>query len=287
MTVALYVIHDQEALKECEEKAFLQNSIYYDQNNSFLATIRHEALYAAFVLTKEKFNKDNIIIKNLSSLKLLPESIDLWQNHIYSAVQFETGEIFSYGICLFNKFCGFDRVIITKSLSKKSIDNISEEIYKYNNKNNKKFYDALTNLEKKLFFFISTTNVPSLDVEDMVNLKDDRINSIFKNLPDNNIRLGYYIVEALTNRALENLNEDLNLYKLYKSGSRFSKAQLARSSIVIGYSANADNIVIPRPIKSSLLEGLSEEQYFMVAPATRKSIRDKSRHTPNSGYLER
>jgi len=121
----------------------------------------------------------------------------------------------------------------------------------------------------------------------MVNLKDDRINSIFKNLPDNNIRLGYYIVEALTNRALENLNEDLNLYKLYKSGSRFSKAQLARSSIVIGYSANADNIVIPRPIKSSLLEGLSEEQYFMVAPATRKSIRDKSRHTPNSGYLER
>jgi len=78
----------------------------------------------------------------------LPESIDLWQNHIYSAVQFETGEIFSYGICLFNKFCGFDRVIITKSLSKKSIDNISEEIYKYNNKNNKKFYDALTNLEK-------------------------------------------------------------------------------------------------------------------------------------------
>ncbi len=286
-TVALYVIHDREALKECEEKAFLQNSIYYDQNDNFLATIRHEALYASFILTKEKFDRNNIIVKNLSSLKLLPESIDLWQNHIYSAVQMESGEIFSYGVCLFNKFCGFDKVIITKSLSKKSINLISSEIYNYNNHDNKKFYDALTNLEKQLFFFISSTNVPSLDVENMVNLKDDRINNIFKNLPDNNIKLGYYIVEALTNRALENLDENTILYKLYKSGSRFSKAQLARSSIVIGYSANADNIVITRPIKSSLLEGLSEEQYFMVAPATRKSIKDKSRHTPNSGYLER
>ena len=81
--------------------------------------------------------------------------------------------------------------------------------------------------------------------------------------------------------------EDSGLYKLFKSGSRFSRAQLSRSAISIGYSANADNIVIKQPIKSSLLEGLSEDQYFRVAPATRKSIKDKSRHTPSSGYLER
>ncbi len=78
--------HDREALLECEDKAFLQNSITYDQNNSFLATIRHEALYAAFVLTKEKFNKDNIIVKNLNSLKDLPESPKLWNDHLYDTV---------------------------------------------------------------------------------------------------------------------------------------------------------------------------------------------------------
>jgi hypothetical protein len=288
MTVALYIIHDREALLECEDKAFLQNSITYDQNNSFLATIRHEALYGAFILTKEKFIKDNIIVKNLNSLKDLPESPKLWNDHLYDTVQMKSGELHSYGRCLFNKFCGFDKVIITKSLSKKLIDYVSEEIYTYFNKDNKKYYDSLAALEKRLFFFISSTShAPSLDVDDMVNLKNDQTNKIFKNLPNNNIKLGYYIVEALTNRALDSMDENSSLYKLYKSGSRFSKAQLARSAVVIGYSANADNTVIPRPIKSSLLEGLSEEQYFMVAPATRKSIKDKSRHTPNSGYLER
>jgi hypothetical protein len=287
-TAALYIIHDKEALLECEDKAFLQNSIYYDQNNSFLATIRHEALYAAFVLTKEKFDDNNIIVKNLTSLKNLPESVKLWNDHLYDAVQMRSGKLYSYGVCLFNKFCGFDHIIISKSLSKKSTDIISEEIYKYYQNDNKKYYDSLTALEKRLFFFISSTShAPSLDVEDMVNLKNDQTNKMFKNLPNDNIKLGYYIVEALTNRALDNMDENSSLYKLYKSGSRFSKAQLARSAIVIGYSADADNNVISRPIKSSLLEGLSEEQYFMVAPATRKSIKDKSRHTPNSGYLER
>ena len=77
------------------------------------------------------------------------------------------------------------------------------------------------------------------------------------------------------------------MYKLYKSGSRFSRTQLARSCINIGYSADADNMVISTPIKNSLLEGLTEEEFFIVAPGTRKSIKDKARFTPDSGYLER
>ncbi len=287
-TAALYIIHDKAALDEIEEKAFLMNSVKYDQNDNFLATIRHEALYAAFVLTKEKFDINDIVVDNLESLCDLPENIDLWNHKLYSAVRFKSGEIYSYGMCLFNKFCGFDRIIISKSIGKKLANEVSDTIYKYNNENNRKYYDALTQLEKSLFFFISVTEfAPSISIENMVDLKDEQANKIFKNLPNNNIGLGYYIVEAITNRCIENLNENSTLYKLYKSGSRFSKAQLARSAIVIGYSADAENIVIPKPIKSSLLEGLTEEQYFMVSPATRKSIKDKAKHTPSSGYLER
>jgi hypothetical protein len=36
-----------------------------------------------------------------------------------------------------------------------------------------------------------------------------------------------------------------------------------------------------------LLTGISEEEFFLGAPGTRKSIRDKSKFTPDSGYLER
>lgn len=287
-TAALYVLHDTRALREAEDKAYLKNTITYDQNNNFLATIRHEALYAAFVLTKENFDRENVVVDALADLQELPESISLWNNSIYCAVRMASGEMYSYGNCLFNKFCGFNTICINKSIGKKQINNVSQTIYEHYNMNNEEFYNALTNLEKKLLFFISVTDhAPSLDIEDMVLLKDDQTQTMFKQLPNNNIKLGYHIVEALTNKCINNMDENSRFYKLFKSGSRFSRGQLARSAITIGYSADAENKVIPRPIKSSLLEGLTEEQYFQVAPATRKSIKDKSRHTPNSGYLER
>lgn len=285
-TMAIYAIHDTAALREIEEKAFIMNSIRYDQNDNFLSNIRHEALYAAFVMTKLNFNRNEIVC-HVNNLYELPENFELWNKHLFHAVEINN-EIYSYGMCLFNKFCGFDRIIITKSLSKKFINTINEDIFNYYDKDNKKYYQALTNLEKQLFFFISSTvHTPSLDIEEMADLKNEEVDKIFKQLPNNNIKLGYHIVEALTDKCIDDMDEDSGLYKLFKSGSRFSRAQLSRSAIVIGYSANANNVVIPRPIKSSLLEGLTEEQYFQVAPATRKSIKDKSRHTPQSGYLER
>jgi len=285
-TAAIYAIHDTEALKECEQKAFLKNVITYDQNNNFLATIRHEALYSAFILTKEVFDTEKIIFQ-ISNLKDLPESLELWNNSLYDSVQINN-KLFSYGVCLFNKFCGFEDVIIHKSITKKSLQNINTTLIKYYKGDTELYYNVLTHLEKSLLFFITISKYsPSIDIYEMSSVKDDIITKIFQNLPNNNVLLGYYITESLTNRCIANMNKESTLYKLYKSGSRFSKAQLARSTILIGYSANIDNTIIQRPIKSSLLEGLTEEQYFGVSPATRKSIQDKSRHTPNSGYLER
>ena len=280
----MYIIHDVDALLELEQKAFIGNSIYYDANNSFLATIRHEALYAAFVLTKEKFHEDKLICE-INSLDDLPESLDLWNKDLDSAVNLN-GKLYPYGICLFNKWCSFDIVIINKSVNKKMINYVSEQIYLYHEKHNRNYYDALTELERKLFLFIATTDhSPSLDIEEMVSLKDEETSRMLKSLPNNNIMLGYHICDALVDRCIDKMNENSSLYKLYKSGSRFSKSQLSRSCIVIGYSANAENIVINKPIKSSLLEGLTEEQFFRVSPGTRKSIADKSKHTPSSGLI--
>ena len=48
---ATYVNHDNTALKEMYEHAYLQNVTQYDANYSYLATIRHDALYSAFILS--------------------------------------------------------------------------------------------------------------------------------------------------------------------------------------------------------------------------------------------
>lgn len=285
-TMAIYGIHDVGSLKEIEVKAFLQNVIYYDQQDSYLAKIRHEALFAAYVLTNININFDDIIceIKNLNDL---PENLDLWNNKLNGCVILND-EKFSYGISLFNKFCGFNRIIINKCVAKKQADEVSEAIYFFNNKNNKKYYDNLTELEKKLFTFISVTkHIPSLNINEMSGLKDKHSAKLLQNLPNKNILLGYALADAIADRCIDNLDENCTLSKLFTSGSRFSKAQLVRSCIAVSFSADAENNVMPDPIKSSLLEGLTEEQYFMVSPGTRKSIADKSKSTPDSGYLER
>ena len=48
-----------------------------------------------------------------------------------------------------------------------------------------------------------------------------------------------------------------------------------------------NNIINPEPINSSLIEGLTEKQFFMSSYGTRKGLVDKSRATPRSGYLAR
>ncbi len=285
-TMALYEIHDVEALKEVEEKAYLLNNVFYDQDGKFLSTIRHEALYAAFILTKEEFDKEDIIL-SIKNLYELPETIELWNDYLYSAVDLN-GEIYSYGVCLFNKWCEFDKIIINKSITKKNSNEVSAAIYNYFNQDKVKFYNVLTLLEKKLFIFITISkHCPSLDIVEMINIKDELSANLLKKLPKNNIMLGYHINEAITKRCILGMNKESTLYKLFKSGSRFSESQLARTCISIGYSADANNMIISEPISSSLLEGLSEREYFMCSPGTRKSIKDKAKFTPVSGYLER
>jgi hypothetical protein len=268
-----------------KEKAYIQNVINFDQNSDMLATIRHEALYAAFILTKLSFNEENIIC-SITDLDNLPESLELWNDKLSDVVVFEE-KAYSYGMALFNKFCGFNKILIDKSIGKKQSDEVSKILHHHYN-SNKEYYDALTTLSTKLFYFISMTNhTPSLDIESMVHLKDSNSKRMLKNLPNNNTKLGYALADCIASKCINNLNHESSLFKLFKSGSRFSKAQLVRSCIVIGYSADAENKVITQPIRSSLLEGLTEDQYFRVSPGTRKSIADKSRSTPESGYLER
>ncbi len=286
-TSALYVIHDEEALEEMDDRAYLKRYVNYDTNRDFLAVLRHEALYAAFILTetvKPETTKDLI---KINSLEELPEDFTLYNDKLKHPVQIGE-DLYTYGICLFNKWCGFSQIQVTKPVAKKEANTVSRAIFRYNNTDTYRFYTKLKDICNKLFLFITTTkHCPSINVNEMADLVDDTTKSLFKKLPNNNVELGYHINQGLIERCVDRFNTTHQLYKLFKSGSRFSKTQLARSCINIGYSADAQNIVIPQPIRGNLLTGLTQEDFFLGSPGTRKSIRDKSKWTPDSGYLER
>jgi hypothetical protein len=286
-TLAIYLPHDEESQKEINEKAFIKNYVTYDQDGSFLATVRHEALYACFILTEDQESDDNNVI-HINTLQELPESFDYYNNITTGVYIKDIHATWPYGYALLNKWCGFDKILIDQKIVKGMSNYISSVIYDFHGKNSDVFYTHLTNLNKNLLFFISSTvHAPTINIKDMMAIVDEDTRSKFKKIPSGHAHLGYHINEALVDKCLDNCDKTSQLYKLFKSGSRFSKTQLARSCINIGYCADDSNNVVDIPIRGNLMEGITEDDFFLGAPGTRKAIADKSDATPDSGHLER
>jgi|GEM_PF-1148808 len=282
-TLALFTISDIDALKEMHDKAYLKNKFKYDSNQQMLMTLRHETLYAIFILTSVEINHDKSILK-IESLDDLPESFDYWNFELDKPIMFKD-QIYSYGICLINKWAGLSDILINFQVSKKNSNDVSEIIYDYNPD---KFHENIQNLSNTLFFFISSTiHCPSININEMIDIVDDSTQKLFHKLPTHNPYLGYYINEALIDKCIDNMNKSEDLYKLYKSGSRFNKSQLARICINTGYIADAENIVNYKPINSNLITGFNPSDFLNTSLGTRKGIVDKAKSTPNSGYIQR
>ena len=252
------------------DKAFIQNTVFYDAKDDCLSTIRHEALYAAYILTCDYDSPEGKLFKEIKDLQDLPESLDLFNDSLTAEVNIN-GTKCTYGVALFNKWCGFNEILINQVITKKFIQLVSKKIYENCNEDSKAYYDQLFELERTLMSFISITKwIPSLSLFEMVSLVDDDTHGLLKKIPSGNPYLSYHINNALTDRSIDNFPHDSSLYKLFKSGSRFSKVQLARSCINIGLLADEENIVQEVPINSSLVEGLTPEQFFSSSPGTRK-----------------
>lgn len=275
--IAIYLNHDISSLQEMYERAFYRNIISYDANESVIALIRHEALYSAYILSSylhdDNYNVENEdVLFTIDNLQDLEENIDYFNNNLHSAVVLNNKK-YPYGICLLNKWMGSQKdIYINKEVTKKVTSEISHTIYEkiYNN-DSKKYYDQLADLERKLMFFITITNhTPSINITEMMNMVNDDNQRLFSLLPDNNVYLAYYLNEGLVNRCIENFDQNTKLYKLYRSGSRFNKQQLSRSCINIGLVADDCNIIEQRPVKTSLIEGLTLGEFFRSASGSRK-----------------
>jgi len=282
----VYAPHDNKSIEDSLEKAFYANDIFYDRNGKFLSTLRHEALYGAYILT-DKSNINNIIIGEYNNLEQLPINYNWLNDKLYDQVKVDNNVV-TYGIAVFNKLCGFNQIKINYTITKKTTQKVSEDIFN-DSKDNFEYYKRLNFLMQNMMVFITVTkHCPSIDIDTIVSLVDDELKEKFHKLPKENIYLGYAINQGLIDRILQyKIDKNSELYKLYICGARFSKTQLARFAINIGYFADANNYIFQEPICSSLTEGTSEKEFFMSCYGARKAIRDKSFNTPKSGALER
>ncbi|GAA2292491.1 DNA-directed RNA polymerase subunit beta' [Glycomyces scopariae] len=94
-----------------------------------------------------------------------------------------------------------------------------------------------------------------------------------------------------TAEVLDDLNETLQpenpLWQMINSGARGNMLQLRQIAGMRGLVANPKGEIIPRPIKSSLREGLTVLEYFISTHGSRKGLADTALRTADSGYLTR
>ncbi|MGH3428880.1 MAG: DNA-directed RNA polymerase subunit beta', partial [Mycobacteriales bacterium] len=77
------------------------------------------------------------------------------------------------------------------------------------------------------------------------------------------------------------------VWAMVKSGARGNAIQVRQLAGMRGLVANPKGETIPRPIKSSLREGLSVLEYFISTHGARKGLADTALRTADSGYLTR
>ena len=83
------------------------------------------------------------------------------------------------------------------------------------------------------------------------------------------------------------LKNNFKYAHIIESGARGSWDQVKQLVLTRGFISNFDGEILSMPIKSSLIEGLNEEEFFYSTYGARKGLLDIALNTGTSGYLSR
>lgn len=228
-TASLFKIHDQSAQQEMLENAYQMNVIQYDHNEQFLAQIKNEAVYAfnLLVLADPDLSIPPVKINSLSEITFDYNSI----LYLETPIEFKNN-IYSYGLCLLNSWLNLNNIEIT---SKNDSQDISRIIY-VNSKNNKEYHYNLSEINRKLNWFLTAhrTKTLTFELEESCNLLEDCLqNPLLKELPRNPY-IGTYVFNSIADTVINSIPKDYNLIKLLKA--KFKKGQFLRSLVSCGLS---------------------------------------------------
>ncbi|MGM0420164.1 MAG: DNA-directed RNA polymerase subunit beta' [Bacillota bacterium] len=93
--------------------------------------------------------------------------------------------------------------------------------------------------------------------------------------------------EDVTEKLLDHLTEENNIYIMAISGARGTTSQISQLAGMRGLMADPSGRIIDVPIRASFREGLDVLEYFLSSHGARKGLADTALRTADSGYLTR
>lgn len=289
-------IHSEQA-KQDSILMFPQNNHIFDHNDNLVDAPEHEAIYAAFMLTYYAYLDhdllSNEIWKTYDNLEDFEVNINDILNNYNKIIYIKNLDIkLPYNIVYINYVIGLGKIIYTGGednlLNKKNLIKLLRHIYDLTCSSN--FYEYLHKIN--LEFLSCSTLIgycnPSFKLLDfsihdksITDYKKTLINEPYIAFHQNNI-LFEEIVYPVLKRDKENI-----LFLVAISGARIKSVQLLKAMSNNGIPTDIYGKAFNENIKESLLDGLTEEDFFMTGDSARLALAQRQESIPKGGELQR
>ena len=251
--MAVYIPITDEAKEEIKNKIAISCNLSSPANESLTTTPSQDIILGIYYLTSLDFSDKKIMFKN----KSIP-----------------------IGEAEFNMQLPKDYPIIEGMVTEKELLAVLNDIKnKYPSDVTVKTLDNIKRIGFKFAtLYGSTMSLADCRIEGSDKIKED----IFSHSA-----LRDQIVAFSDPDLIHELREKFRYSYMIESGARGSWDQVKQLVLARGFIANFDGEILPLPIKNSLLEGLTQEEFFYSTYGCRKGLLDVALNTGTSGYLSR
>lgn len=254
--MAVYIPISEECKQEALDKCLITKTLSDPANGNLTTTPSQDIVLGLYTLSNGSFD-----------------------SRLEKSVSFRGQEV-PERVKLINECFPEDYPIVDKIISKNELYEILNDIKdKYDPEITKNVLDNI----KKIGFKYSTLFGATISLDGCYISGVDKIRKAMYSSGD-------------VNKQLENINSKLvgdflkssfTYAYLIESGARGSWDQARQLVLSRGFISNFSGEILPLPIKNSLVDGLTEEEFFYSTYGARKGLLDVALNTANSGYLSR
>lgn len=302
-TMAVHVPITAAAKKEAKEKLMPSQNLINPTNNSIITELKHEMQLGIFYMTRDRLPSG--APKEFKNAEELRKAYQKGDVTTYDAVKMNVPQkgmvISTVGKHLFNsvfppKFMDFDKNV---NMKQKDIEKLLFAVIE-DSRYGPMYAVQIINKLKNIGYESSTMGGISIGVKDFDPVASIDKEKLFKD-SESAPSVAKYIdnrdefevqktsfVQGEVKKMIESgiLGEDNPVEIMRASGARGNAGQISAMSALIGTGKNVSSQSI-RPIKSSLLEGSTPDEFWDLSNDARKGIYDRSVASQGPGEVTR
>ena len=253
--MAVYIPITDEAKQEIRDKIFITKNLSSPANESLTTTPSQDVILGIYYLT----------------------SIELTT---YSEIIEYKGQKITWGQAEFSKCLPDNYPVISVPVNKdKLLDILNDVKDNYSEMITIQVLDAVKRLGfKYATLFGCTMSLKDCTMEGARELRDELFS-------DDDIRK--QLVAVSDPSVTAKMQDNFKYSYMIESGARGSWDQVRQLVLTRGFVSNFQGEILPVPIKNSLMDGLTHEEFFYSTYGCRKGLLDIALNTGTSGYLSR